>query len=54
MLAFVALHSGFGPDAGQLLLATAGVLLGLPTVAILRMLARRPCSPSPSLPRTFG
>lgn len=42
MLAFVALHSCFGPDAGQLLLAFAGVLLGLPTVAILRMLAPPP------------
>jgi hypothetical protein len=42
VLAFVALPSGFGPDAEQALLATAGVLVGLATVGVLRLLTQRP------------
>ncbi|WFE53892.1 polyprenol phosphomannose-dependent alpha 1,6 mannosyltransferase MptB [Micromonospora sp. WMMD1155] len=38
VLAFVALPSGFGPDAGQAMLAAAGVLVGLLAVGSLRLL----------------
>ncbi|WP_406045142.1 polyprenol phosphomannose-dependent alpha 1,6 mannosyltransferase MptB [Micromonospora sp. NBC_00898] len=37
-LAFVTLPSGFGPDTSQILLATAGVLLGLVAVAYYQFL----------------
>ncbi|MEV6816723.1 polyprenol phosphomannose-dependent alpha 1,6 mannosyltransferase MptB [Micromonospora sp. NPDC051296] len=42
LLGFVALPSGFGPDAEQALLATAGVLVGLCTIGVLRLLAPPP------------
>nr|WP_230416162.1 polyprenol phosphomannose-dependent alpha 1,6 mannosyltransferase MptB [Micromonospora tarapacensis] len=42
VLAFVALPSGFGPDAEQALLAAAGVLVGLAVVGVFRLLAPPP------------
>ncbi|MFE9188409.1 polyprenol phosphomannose-dependent alpha 1,6 mannosyltransferase MptB [Micromonospora sp. NPDC007208] len=41
VLAFVALPSGFGPDAAQAVLAAAGVLVGLLAVGSLRLLVPR-------------
>ncbi|GAB3936570.1 hypothetical protein GCM10027614_13290 [Micromonospora vulcania] len=38
VLAFVALPSGFGPDAAQVVLAATGVLVGLLAVGSLRLL----------------